>query len=60
MENTLVIVDQPAELAATLELAADFARASWGDWRVFNCWCEERGLGGTSRLARGGVWLPGR
>ena len=45
MENTLVIVDQPAELAATLELAADFARASWGDWRVFNCWCEERGLG---------------
>jgi hypothetical protein len=31
MENALVIVDQPAspaELAATLELAADFARAS--------------------------------
>ena len=54
MENTLVIVDQPAELAATLELAADFARASkakttltayGSDWRLFNCWCEERGLG---------------
>ena len=46
MENTLVIVDQAAaELAATLELAADFARASWGDWRVFECWCEERGVG---------------
>jgi len=31
MENALVIVDHarpPAELAATLELAADFARAS--------------------------------
>ena len=47
MENALVIVDQPAppaELAATLELAADFARASkvkttlaayGSDWRVF-------------------------
>src|SRR3954454_10839089 len=56
MENPLVIVDQagpPAELAATLELAADFARASKAkttlaayasDWRVFGCWCQERGL----------------
>ena len=55
-ENALVIVDQPvplAELAATLELAADFARASkakttlaayGSDWRVFECWCQERGL----------------
>jgi site-specific recombinase XerD len=54
--NALVIVDQagpPAELAATLELAADFARASKAkttlaayrsDWRVFECWCQERGL----------------
>jgi site-specific recombinase XerD len=42
------------ELAATLELAADFARASkakttlaayGSDWRVFECWCQERGLG---------------
>src|SRR3954447_19941037 len=57
MENALVLVDQPeppAELAATLELAADFARASkakatlaayGSDWRVFECWCQERGLG---------------
>ena len=41
------------ELAATLELAADFARASKAkttlaayrsDWRVFEGWCQERGL----------------
>ena len=56
MENALVIVDQPAppaELAATLELAADFARASKAkttlaayesDWRVFESWCGKRGL----------------
>jgi site-specific recombinase XerD len=57
MKNVLVIVDQPAtlptELAATLELAADFARASkakttlaayGSDWRVFESWCEGRGL----------------
>ena len=47
MENALVMVDQAgplAELAATLELAADFARASkarttlaayGSDWRMF-------------------------
>jgi hypothetical protein len=57
MENVLVIVDQPTtlttELAATLELAADFARASkakttlaayGSDWRVFERWCQERGV----------------
>jgi site-specific recombinase XerD len=56
VENALVIVDQaapPAELATTLELAADFARASKAkttlaayrsDWRVFERWCQERGL----------------
>jgi hypothetical protein len=57
MENAPVIVDQPgppAQLEATLELAADFARASRAkttlagyasDWRVFQRWCQERGLG---------------
>jgi site-specific recombinase XerD len=56
VENALVIVDQAGplvELAATLELAADFARASkakttlaayGSDWRVFERWCQERGL----------------
>ena len=56
MENALVIVDQPAppaELAGTLELAADFARASKAkttlaayrsDWGIFECWCQGRGL----------------
>jgi hypothetical protein len=56
MENALVPLDRPAppaELAATLELAADFARASkvkttlaayGSDWRVFECWCAGHGL----------------
>jgi site-specific recombinase XerD len=56
MGNALVIVDQPAppaELAGTLELAADFARASKAkttlaayrsDWGIFECWCQGRGL----------------
>jgi hypothetical protein len=54
--NALVIVERAGplvELAATLELAADFARASKAkttlaayrsDWRVFEGWCQERGL----------------
>jgi site-specific recombinase XerD len=56
MEDALVLLARPAaiaELANTLELAADFARASkakstltayGSDWRVFECWCEERSL----------------
>jgi hypothetical protein len=56
MGNALVIVEHPAppaELATTLELAADFARASKAkttlaayrsDWRVFEGWCQERSL----------------
>ena len=43
----------PAELAATLELAADFAKASkaaatqaayGSDWRIFESWCGARGI----------------
>jgi hypothetical protein len=72
VENALVIVDQAGplvELAATLELAADFARASKAkttlaayrsDWRVFERLCRERGIGRAGRLARSGVRLPGR
>jgi site-specific recombinase XerD len=56
MEDALVLLDQPAptaELTATLELAADFARASKAkttlaayesDWRIFESWCSTRGL----------------
>ena len=56
MGNALVLLDRTAAIArltSTLELAADFARASkakttlaayGSDWRVFECWCEERGL----------------
>jgi site-specific recombinase XerD len=52
----LVVLDHPAlpaELTATLELAADFARASKSkatlaayvsDWRIFDAWCGRRGL----------------
>jgi site-specific recombinase XerD len=54
--NALTVVEQPAlpaELAATLELAADFARASKAratqdayesDFRIFESWCRSRGL----------------
>jgi site-specific recombinase XerD len=53
----LMVVEQPAlpaELTATLELAADFAKASKAkatleayasDWRIFDAWCGRRGLG---------------
>ena len=65
MENALVIVDQPGppgELAATLELAADFARASKAkttlaayrsDWRIFECWCIGHGLTALPATAEG-------
>jgi hypothetical protein len=54
--NALTVIEQPAlpvELTATLELAADFARASkakatqeayGSDWRIFESWCRPRGL----------------
>jgi site-specific recombinase XerD len=54
--NALVTIEQPAlpvELTATLELAADFAKASkskatlaayGSDWRIFDAWCSARGL----------------
>jgi site-specific recombinase XerD len=54
--TALTVVEQPtlpAELTATLELAADFAKASkakatqdaYGcDFRVFESWCRSRGL----------------
>jgi site-specific recombinase XerD len=54
--TALTVVEQPAlpaELAATLELAADFARASKAratqdayesDFRIFESWCRSRGL----------------
>src|SRR5215813_4315575 len=54
--TALAIIEQPAlpaELTATLELAADFARASkakatqeayGSDWRIFESWCRPRGL----------------
>jgi site-specific recombinase XerD len=57
METALVILEQPAlpaELTATLELAADFAKASKAkatieayesDFRIFGAWCRERDLG---------------
>ena len=64
MENALVIVDQPgppAELAATLELAADFARASKArSWRrteatgaYSESWCNGRGLAALPATAEG-------
>jgi hypothetical protein len=53
--NALVTIEQPAlpvELTATLELAADFAKASkskatlaayGSDWRIFDaCWTRYR------------------
>jgi site-specific recombinase XerD len=52
----IAIIEQaplPAELTATLELAADFAKASkakatqgayGSDWRIFEAWCQARGL----------------
>src|SRR4051812_6295038 len=55
--TALAIIEQPAlpaELTATLELAADFARASKAkatieayasDWKIFGAWCRQRGLG---------------
>ena len=70
MENALVIVDQPgppAQLEATLELAADFARASKAktmlaayasDWRV-RVLVPGTGLGRVGGLAGTGVWFPG-
>jgi integrase len=54
--TALTVVEQPAlpaELAATLELAADFAKASKAkatqaayesDFRIFESWCRPRGL----------------
>jgi site-specific recombinase XerD len=54
--NALVTIERPAlpvELTATLELAADFAKASkskatlaayGSDWRIFDAWCIARGL----------------
>jgi Phage integrase, N-terminal SAM-like domain len=54
--TALTVVEQPAlpaELTATLELAADFARASkakatqeayGSDFRIFESWCRSRGL----------------
>jgi site-specific recombinase XerD len=54
--TALTVVEQPAlpaELAATLELAADFAKASkakatqeayGSDFRIFEAWCRARGL----------------
>jgi site-specific recombinase XerD len=54
--TALTIIEQPAlpaEFTATLELAADFARASkspatqaayGSDWRIFEAWCRARGL----------------
>jgi site-specific recombinase XerD len=54
--NALVTIERPAlpvELTATLELAADFAKASkskatlaayGSDWRFFDAWCSARGL----------------
>src|SRR5262245_65868457 len=54
--TALTVLEQsalPAELTATLELAADFARASkakatqdayGSDWRIFESWCHPRGL----------------
>jgi hypothetical protein len=56
MDTALVVLEQPAlpaELAATLGLAADFAKASKAkatqdayasDWRIFESWCRARGL----------------
>jgi site-specific recombinase XerD len=56
MENAVAIIEQPvlpAELTATLELASDFARASKAratqdayasDFRIFEAWCQRRGL----------------
>jgi site-specific recombinase XerD len=56
MDTALVVLEQPAlpaELAATLGLAADFAKASkakatqdayTSDWRIFELWCRARGL----------------
>jgi site-specific recombinase XerD len=55
--TALAIIEQPAlpaELTATLELAADFAKASkapatqaayGSDFRIFESWCLKRGLG---------------
>jgi site-specific recombinase XerD len=52
----IAIIEQPAlpaELTTTLELAADFARASkakatqeayGSDFRIFESWCHSRGL----------------
>jgi Phage integrase, N-terminal SAM-like domain len=54
--NALTVIEQPAlpvELTATLELAADFAKASkakatqeayGSDFRIFEAWCRARGL----------------
>ena len=54
--TALMVVEQPAlpvELTATLELAADFAKASKAkatqeayasDFRIFESWCRSRGL----------------
>src|SRR4051794_36754160 len=50
----------PVELTATLELAADFAKASkseatlaayGSDWRIFEAWCTARGLDGLPATA---------
>ena len=51
--TALAVIELPAELTATLELAADFAKASKApatqaayasDFRIFDSWCRARGL----------------
>jgi site-specific recombinase XerD len=56
MDTALTVLEPaalPAELTATLELAADFAKASkapatraayGSDYRIFETWCTARGL----------------
>jgi hypothetical protein len=71
MEDALVLLDRPpppAQLTATLALAADFARASKAkttlaayesDWRVFESLVRHARFGRAAGLASRGVWLPG-
>src|SRR3981081_4020555 len=72
MQNALVMLDPPAppaELTATLELAADFARASKAkttlaayesDWRVFESWCGTRGLVALPACRASWPWAASR
>jgi hypothetical protein len=69
--TALTVVEQPAlpaELTATLELAADFAKASkakatqdayGSDFRIFDSWCRPRGLRALPATAESVVRLPG-